>query len=92
MTPYVEPGGSWRAFWLVAGALAVLLVLDLVLPGGDVPPFGWALALVAVLGVVAAGTLSARRMAVSVSRMARSRSSQPLAAAASTIAYSPLTW
>ncbi len=62
MTPYVEPGGSWRAFWLVAGALAVLLVLDLVLTGGDVPPFGWALALVAVLGVVAAGTLSARRI------------------------------
>ena len=34
----------------------------------------------------------ARRIAVSVSRIARSRSTQPLAAAASTIAYSPLTW
>jgi hypothetical protein len=34
----------------------------------------------------------ARRIAVSVSTMIRSRSSQPFAAAASTIAYSPLTW
>jgi hypothetical protein len=59
---YVEHGGTWRAFWLVAGALAVLLVLDLVLPGGDVPPFVWVLALVAVLGIVAAGTVSARRV------------------------------
>ena len=62
MTPYVEHGGSWRTFWLVAGALAVLLVLDLVLPGGDVPPLVWGLALLAVLGVVAAGTVSARRV------------------------------
>jgi len=59
--PYVEHGGSWRTFWLVTGALVVLLVLDLVLPG-DVPPFVWALALIAVPGVVAAGTLSARRV------------------------------
>jgi hypothetical protein len=62
VTPYVEPGGSWRAFWLVAGALAALLVLDVVLPGSDVPPWVWALALLAVLGIVAAGTLSARRV------------------------------
>ena len=62
MTPYVERGGSWRTFWLVAGALAVLLVVDLALPGADVPAFGWALALIAVLGVVAAGTVSARRV------------------------------
>jgi hypothetical protein len=62
VTPYVEPGGSWRPFWLIAGALAVLLVLDLVLPGGDVPPLLWVVAIVAVLGVVAAGTLSARRI------------------------------
>ena len=60
--PYVEPGGSWRPFWLVAGALAVFLVLDLVLPGGDVPPLLWAVAIVAVLGIVAAGTLSAGRI------------------------------
>ncbi len=34
----------------------------------------------------------ARRIAVSVSMMIRSRSIQPFAAAASTIAYSPETW
>ena len=62
VTPYVEPGGTWRTFWLVAGALAVLLVLDLVLPGGDVPSLIWVLALIAVLGVVAAGTVSARKV------------------------------
>jgi hypothetical protein len=59
---YVEPGGSWRSFWLVAAALAVFLVLDLVFPGPDIAPLVWALVLVAVLGVVAAGTLSARRV------------------------------
>ena len=59
---YVEPGSSWRTFWLAAGALAVFPVLDVVLPGGDVPPSLWALAGVAVLGVVGAGTLSARRV------------------------------
>ena len=62
MTPYLEPGGSWRPFWLVAGALAVFLVLDLLLPGGDVPALLWLVAVVAVLGVVGAGTLSARRV------------------------------
>jgi hypothetical protein len=62
VTPYVEPGGNWRPFWLVAAALAVFLVLDLVLPGGDVPPLLWLLAVVAVLGIVAAGCLSARRI------------------------------
>ena len=59
---YVEPGGSWRPFWLVAGALAALLALDLALPGGDVPPLLWAAAIVAVLGIVGAGILSARRV------------------------------
>jgi hypothetical protein len=62
VTAYVEPGGSWRPFWLVAGVLAVFLVLDLVLPGGDLPPLLWVVAVVAVLGVVAAGCLSARRV------------------------------
>ena len=62
MSSYVEPGGSWRPFWLVAGALAVFLVLDLVLPGGDVPLVLWVVAIVAVLGIVASGTLSARRV------------------------------
>jgi hypothetical protein len=59
---YVEPGGSWRPFWLVAGALAVFLVFDLLLPGGDVPVLLWLVAVVAVLGIVAVGTLSARRV------------------------------
>jgi hypothetical protein len=59
---YGEPGGSWRPFWLVAGALGLLLVMDLVLPGPDVPPLFWALSLVAVLGIVAAGVLSANRI------------------------------
>jgi hypothetical protein len=62
VTPYVEPGGSWRPFWLIAAALAVLLALDLALPGGDVPPLVWVVAIVAVLGIVAAGTVSARRI------------------------------
>jgi hypothetical protein len=62
VTAYVEDGGSWRPFWLVAAALAVFLVLDVVVPGGDLPALLWVVALVAVLGVVAAGTLSARRI------------------------------
>jgi hypothetical protein len=62
VTSYVEPGGSWRPFWIVAGALGLLLVLDLVLPGPDVPPLLWALAMVGVLGAVWLGVLSARRV------------------------------
>jgi len=62
VTPYVEAGGTWRPFWLVAAALAVFLVLDLVLPGGDVPVLVWVIAFVAVLGIVALGTVSARRV------------------------------
>ena len=59
---YVEPGGSWRPFWLVAGALTVFLVLDLLLPGGDVPAVLWVVAIVAVLGIVGLGALSSRRV------------------------------
>jgi hypothetical protein len=59
---YVEPGGSWRPFWTVAGALALFVVLDLVLPGPDVPPWLWALAVVTVLGATWIGCLSARRI------------------------------
>ena len=62
MSPYLEPGGSWRPFWLVAGALAVFLVLDLLFPGPDVPALLWLVAIVAVLGIVAGSTLSARRI------------------------------
>jgi hypothetical protein len=59
--PYVEPGGSWRPFWIVAGAFAAFLVLDVVLPGPDIPALVWVLVLVVVLGIVASGCLSARR-------------------------------
>jgi hypothetical protein len=59
---YVEPGGSWRPFWIVAGAFAVFLVLDVALPGSDIAPLAWALVLVVVLGIVAAGCLSAHRV------------------------------
>ena len=58
---YDEPGGSWRPFWLVAGVLGLVVVLEVVLPGPDVPPLVEVLAVVAVLGVVAAGVVSARR-------------------------------
>ena len=58
----MEPGGSWRPFWLVAAACAVFLALDVALPGPDVPSFAWALVLVVVLGIVALGCLSARRV------------------------------
>ena len=59
---YTEPGGTWRPFWIVAAAIGVFLVLDVVLPGGDLPPLFWLVAIVAVLGVVGASTLSARRL------------------------------
>jgi hypothetical protein len=59
---YVEQGGSWRPFWLVAGVLAVLIALDLALPGGDVPPLLWAGAVAVVLGIVATGSVSARKV------------------------------
>ena len=59
---YTEPGGSWRPLRLVAGALAVFLALDLLLPGGDVPALLWAVAIVAVVGIVGTGILSARRI------------------------------
>jgi hypothetical protein len=59
---YVEPGGSWRPFWLAAGVLGLLAVLDAVLPGPGVPPPVWLLAAVAVLGVVASVCSAARRV------------------------------
>jgi hypothetical protein len=60
--PYVEPGGSWRPFWVVAAFLVVLIGLDLALPGADVPAWVWALCVLAVLGIFAGGVLSARRV------------------------------
>ena len=62
MTAYVEPGGSWRPFWIVAGAFAAFLAIDIALPGPDVPVLVWALVVVVVLGIVAIGCLSARRV------------------------------
>lgn len=59
---YVEPGGSWRPFWLVVGVLGLLAVGDLLLPGPDLPPLVRVVALVAVPGVVAIGCLTARRV------------------------------
>ena len=61
MAPFVEHGGSWRPFWIVAAAVTAFVALELLLPGQDLPWFGW-LALVVVLGIVAIGCLSARRV------------------------------
>ena len=61
MLRYVEHGGTWRPFWLAAAGLSAVLLLDPVLPG-DVPPLLRLVAVVAVLGIVGAGTLSARRI------------------------------
>lgn len=58
---YVEPGGTWRPLWIVAAAVAAFVVLELVFPGRDLPGLAW-VALVLVLGIVAAGCLSARRI------------------------------
>ena len=59
---YVEPGGSWRTFWGVTVVFVVLAVLDVVLPGGDVPPLLWVIAVVVVLGILAAGAVSANKV------------------------------
>ena len=58
----MEQGGSWRPCWLVTAVLAAFLVLDLVFPGPDVPALIWLVAIVAVLGIIAGGTMSARRL------------------------------
>jgi hypothetical protein len=58
---YVEHGGTWRPFWLVAAAGAGFVALELVFPGQDLPWSAW-LALLVVLGIVAMGCLSARRV------------------------------
>jgi hypothetical protein len=58
---FVEHGGTWRPFWIVAAAVVAFVALELVLPGQDLPWFGWP-ALVVVLGIVAMGCLSARRV------------------------------
>ncbi|MGY1698879.1 hypothetical protein [Geodermatophilus sp. SYSU D00766] len=58
---YVEPGGSRRPVWLAAAALAVLGLLDGLLPGPGLPVPVWALTVVVVLGVAAALCSVARR-------------------------------
>jgi hypothetical protein len=60
--PYVEPGGSWRPFWLVATFLAVLIAADVLLGGPDVPTVVWLLSVVFVLGTVGGGAVSAHRV------------------------------
>jgi hypothetical protein len=62
VSAYVEPGGSWRPFWAIAAFLVLLLGLSFALPGAEVPVLVWVIAFVAVLGVVAATTMSARRV------------------------------
>jgi hypothetical protein len=59
---YTERGGSWRTFWCLVAAFVVLAGLDAVLPGGGAPLLAWVVAVVAVLGVVALGTVSANRV------------------------------
>lgn len=62
MDTYVEHGGSWRPLWIVAGAMGAFILFDVVLPGGDVPPLFWAIALITTVGVVAAACRSARQV------------------------------
>ena len=62
MSPYIEPGGSWRPFWAIAAFLVLLVGLSFALPGAGVPALVWLIAFVAVLGVVGGATLSARRV------------------------------
>jgi hypothetical protein len=57
---YVEPGGSWRPFWLVAGVFGLLVVVDLLLPGQWVPSQVFAVAGCG-LGGVLGHTLMVRR-------------------------------
>ncbi len=61
MTGYVEYGGTWLPFWAAAGALSGFYALDAVLPGPHISLVVWGVAIVAVLGIVGAGCLSARR-------------------------------
>lgn len=61
MTPYVEPGGSWRQFWIVAGAALAFVLLELLLPGKDLPGPLWA-GLGVVVGMVGVASFQARRI------------------------------
>ncbi|WP_193616557.1 hypothetical protein [Goekera deserti] len=57
-----EPGGSWRPLWTAAAALALLIGLDVAVGAVDVPTPVWVLVAAVVLGLAAAGCLSARRL------------------------------
>jgi len=61
VTPYVEPGGSWRQFWIVAGAALAFVLLELLLPGKDLPGPLWA-GLGVVVGMVGVASFQARRI------------------------------
>ena len=61
MTPYVEPGGSWRQLWIVVAAALAFVVLELLFPGRDLPGPIWVL-LGVVVGMVAVGSFQARRI------------------------------
>ncbi len=58
---YREPGGSWRPFWLAAAVLAVLVAVDVALLD-VVPALVRTVVVVGVLGTIAVGCLSARRL------------------------------
>ncbi|MFW3171882.1 hypothetical protein [Geodermatophilus sp. CPCC 206100] len=60
MSRYVEPGGSWRPFWLAAGVFGLLVAGELLLPGQRVPALLFTLAGCG-LGGVLGHTLMARR-------------------------------
>lgn len=60
-TPYVEHGGTWRPSWIAAVVLLAALVLDVALPGPDIAALIRVAVPVVVLGIVAIGTLVARR-------------------------------
>ncbi len=59
---YVESGGSWRTFHLLAAVFVTLAVLDGLVPGDDVPLLLWVVSIVGVLGIVATGVVSANRV------------------------------
>ena len=61
MTPYVEPGGSWRPVWIFLAAVVVFVVFEGLLPGIDLPGGMWALLGVAV-GVVVNSSVQAGRI------------------------------
>ncbi|MCA0145990.1 hypothetical protein [Blastococcus sp. LR1] len=58
---YVERGGSWRPAWVAGGFAALCVVLELVLPGPDLPLFAWA-ALAVVVVISTSGSLAGRRL------------------------------